>query len=140
MSATIHVHMLPSLTTPEDLVGGVVVVIDVLRASTTIIQALAAGASAIIPCAETDEARAMAANLPAGSRVRVGAALLEVTPEPHTGCVKFRQRFGGDALRLTANPRLRELRLRGIYFVVVEAGEVAVGDPIAVLSRAAPAA
>lgn len=80
------------------------------------------------------------ANLPAGGQLRAGQALLEVTPEPHTGCVKFRQRFGGDALRLTANPRLRELRLRGIYFVVVEAGEVVVGDPIAVLSRAAPAA
>jgi hypothetical protein len=77
-----------------------------------------------------------AANLPAGSRLRVGQALLEVTPEPHNGCVKFRQRFGKDALRLTALPHLRALRLRGIYARVVEAGEVAPGDAVAVLSRA----
>ncbi len=75
------------------------------------------------------------ANLPAGSRLRLGAALLEVTPEPHTGCIKFRQRFGGDALRLTADRRFRDLRLRGIYTKVVEGGEVAPGDPIEVLRR-----
>lgn len=74
-------------------------------------------------------------NLPTGSRLRLGAALLEVTPEPHNGCLKFRQRFGGDALRLTADRRFRDLRLRGIYMKVVEEGEVALGDPIQVLSR-----
>ena len=76
------------------------------------------------------------ANLPAGSRLRLGRALLEVTPEPHTGCVKFRQRFGGNALRLTADRRFRDLRLRGIYVKVVEQGEVALGDSISVLTRA----
>jgi MOSC domain-containing protein YiiM len=75
------------------------------------------------------------ANLPTGSRLRVGGALLEVTPKPHDGCVKFRQRVGQAALRLTADHRL-DLRLRGIYAKVVEAGEVALGDPIEVLSRA----
>ena len=60
-----------------------------------------------------------------------------MTPEPHNGCLKFRQRFGADALRLTADRRFREQRLRGIYLKVVEDGEVAVGDPIEVLSRAA---
>ncbi len=75
------------------------------------------------------------ANLPAGSRLRLGAARLEVTPEPHTGCLKFRQRFGKDALRLTADRRLRELRLRGIYAKVVEGGEIALGDSLEVLSR-----
>ena len=82
-----------------------------------------------------------AANLPAGSRLRIGAegtgALVEVTPEPHNGCSKFRQRFGGDALRLTADPRNRDLHLRGIHFRVIEAGEVGVGDSIQVLSRGA---
>ena len=75
-------------------------------------------------------------NLPTGSRIRVGQAELEVTPEPHDGCLKFKQRFGGDALRFTAEPGNKHLRLRGIYAKVVVAGEVAVGDPIQVLSRA----
>ena len=68
----------------------------------------------------------------------MGQALLEVTPEPHNGCLKFRQRFGSDALRLTADKRYRDLRLRGIYAKVIEAGEVAVGDRIEVLRRAEP--
>jgi MOSC domain-containing protein YiiM len=76
------------------------------------------------------------ANLPAGSRLRVGAAMLEVTPEPHNGCLKFHQRFGRDALRLTAHRRFRELRLRGIYAKVVEPGKVELGDPVEILSRA----
>jgi MOSC domain-containing protein YiiM len=80
------------------------------------------------------------ANLPTGSRLRLGGALLEVTPEPHTGCAKFRQRFGGDALRLTADRRFRDLRLRGIYVKVVEAGEIARGDTLEVVNRTASAA
>jgi hypothetical protein len=73
------------------------------------------------------------ANLPAGSRLRVGDALVEVTPEPHDGCLKYRQRFGKDALRLTAQHR--ELRLRGVYWRVIGAGDAAVGDVIEVLRR-----
>jgi hypothetical protein len=75
------------------------------------------------------------ANLPCGSRLRIGGALLEVTPEPHNGCLKFRQRFGADALRFTAEPNRHDQHLRGIYLKTVEAGEVAVGDTIEVLSR-----
>lgn len=75
-------------------------------------------------------------NLPTGSRLRVGGALLEVTPEPHNGCLKFRQRFGADALRFTADRRFRDQHLRGIYLRVVEDGEAAVGDPVEVVSRA----
>lgn len=67
--------------------------------------------------------------LPPGSRLAIGAAELEVTPEPHDGCLKYKQRFGKDALRLTAQNR--SLHLRGIYARVVRAGEIAVGDPIA---------
>jgi len=76
-----------------------------------------------------------ASNLPVGSRLRVGSAVLEVTEKPHNGCIKFRQRFGKDALRLTAAPELRSLRLRGIYVKVVQAGEIALRDPITVLAR-----
>ena len=34
------------------------------------------------------------ANLPPGTRLALGSAVIEVTPEPHTGCVKFASRFG----------------------------------------------
>ena len=74
-------------------------------------------------------------NLPTGSRLRLGRALLEVTAKPHNGCRKFAARFGHDALRLVSNPELRRRNLRGIYMCVVEAGEVAVGDAVAVVSR-----
>ena len=74
-------------------------------------------------------------NLPTGTRLRLGRALLEVTAKPHNGCRKFAARFGHDALRLVSNPELRRRNLRGIYMCVVEAGEVAVGDAVAVVSR-----
>jgi hypothetical protein len=76
-----------------------------------------------------------AANLPVGSRLRVGAALVEVTPKPHNGCHKFKARFGGDALRFVQQKPTRDQNLRGIYWRVAEPGEVAVGDEIRVLSR-----
>lgn len=78
-----------------------------------------------------------AAALPIGSRVRVGAALLEVTPQPHNGCQKFRARFGADALKFVAMKELRHHNLRGIYMTVVEDGVAAVGDTITVISRPA---
>jgi MOSC domain-containing protein YiiM len=76
-----------------------------------------------------------AANLPTGSRLRVGGALLEVTPKPHNGCIKFRARFGEGALRFVQAPPTRDQNLRGIYWKVVEPGEVGVGARIEVLSR-----
>ena len=76
-----------------------------------------------------------AANLPPGSRVRVGAAVLEVTPVPHNGCQKFRSRFGDAALRFVARRDRRARNLRGIYMRVVEAGEIGPGDPVEVISR-----
>ena len=74
-------------------------------------------------------------NLPIGSRLRVGEAVVEVTPMPHNGCSKFKARFGADALFFVNAKPTRHLNLRGIYWKVVEAGEVSVGAPIQVLSR-----
>ena len=74
-----------------------------------------------------------AANMPPGTRVRVGEAVLEVTPQPHNGCAKYSERFGAAALRVISQPERRDLHLRGIYFRVVEDGDVAVGDTAEVL-------
>jgi MOSC domain-containing protein YiiM len=74
-------------------------------------------------------------NLPAGSLIRAGSATFEVTSLPHNGCRKFRARFGEGAHRFVTMHELRHLNLRGIYLRVVEAGHVAVGDDIHVLSR-----
>lgn len=65
------VHLAPPLAPPGRLAGGVAVAVDVLRATTTIAHALAAGCVAIRPCAELDEARRAAGELPAG-RVLLG--------------------------------------------------------------------
>lgn len=75
-------------------------------------------------------------NLPPGSRVRVGNATLEITPKAHNGCRKFRARFGLEALRFVSDPQRRHRNLRGIYMRVLEPGEIAVGDPVEVISRA----
>ncbi len=72
MYRSLSVHFLPSLVTPEELAAGDVVVIDVLRASTTITQALAANAESVWPLLEVAEARRAAATLPAGSAVLGG--------------------------------------------------------------------
>ncbi|REJ65212.1 MAG: 2-phosphosulfolactate phosphatase [Planctomycetota bacterium] len=64
MSQSLQVHLLPDLVTPDEMSGATVVVIDVLRATTTIAFALAAGAREVIPSADVDEARRLAAELP----------------------------------------------------------------------------
>lgn len=76
-----------------------------------------------------------AANLPFGTRLRVGEALVEVTPEPHDGCLKFKQRFGQEALRFVQAKATRDQNRRGIYWKVIEPGEVSVGAAIRVISR-----
>jgi len=69
-------------------------------------------------------------NVPAGTRLAVGSAVIEVTDEPHTGCAKFSARFGSDALRFINSPVGRALNLRGINARVVEPGRVRVGDAV----------
>ena len=80
-----------------------------------------------------------AANLPPGTRLRVGGALVETTPFPHNGCAKFNARFGNDALRLVQRKETRDQNYRGVYWRVVEPGEIAVGDAIEVLRAPTPA-
>jgi MOSC domain-containing protein YiiM len=72
-------------------------------------------------------------HLPAGTRLAVGEAVLELTPPPHTGCKKFVQRFGDAAMRFVNSPEGRALRLRGANARVVEPGVVRPGDEIRVL-------
>lgn len=79
-----------------------------------------------------------AENLPAGTRLRVGEAIVEMTPLPHNGCKKFAARFGQDACRFVQAPATRHLNLRGIHWKVIQPGTVSVGDAIEVLSRPNP--
>jgi MOSC domain-containing protein YiiM len=67
-------------------------------------------------------------NLPPGTRLAVGDAILEVSTTPHTGCSKFSARFGSDAQRWINSPAGRELRMRGLNARIVQSGVVRVGD------------
>jgi MOSC domain-containing protein YiiM len=78
------------------------------------------------------------ANLPPGTRLGLGLAVIEVTAEPHTGCGKFLRRFGLDAQKLVNSPAGRELNLRGINARVVTGGVVRRGDRIAKLADEQP--
>jgi hypothetical protein len=69
-------------------------------------------------------------NLPSGTRLEIGSAVVEVTSAPHLGCNKFAQRFGPDARRFVNSPLGRQLRLRGVNVKIVVSGTVRVGDVI----------
>ena len=68
------------------------------------------------------------ANLPPGTRLQLGEALIEVTPPPHTGCRKFVDRFGLDAMKFVNSRQGRKLNLRGINAKVIEPGTIRVGN------------
>ena len=69
-------------------------------------------------------------NLPARTRFAIGAAVIEVSPQPHLGCRKFVSRFGLEAMQFVNSPLGRQLRLRGINARVVSAGVIRVGDVV----------
>ena len=69
-------------------------------------------------------------NLPPGSQLAIGKAIVEVTAVPHTGCSKFQARFGADALKFVNSPTGRALHLRGINARVLQPGKIRPGDRV----------
>lgn len=72
-------------------------------------------------------------NVPAGTRLAIGSAVIEVTAQPHIGCAKFVERFGLDAMKFVNSGEREDLHLRGINARVVRPGAVRVGDTISKL-------
>jgi MOSC domain-containing protein YiiM len=70
-------------------------------------------------------------NLPAGTQLAIGNAIIEVTPQPHTDCKKFVERFGLDAMKFVNSEVGRSLNLRGINARVIYPGRISVGDLVA---------
>ena len=69
-------------------------------------------------------------NLPAGTRLALGSAVIEVSPQPHTGCKKFVARFGLDAMKFVNSGVGRQLRLRGFNARVIQPGSIRVGEAV----------
>ena len=67
-------------------------------------------------------------NLPPGTRLEIGDAIVEVTEPPHTGCKKFAERFGKDAVVFVNSGRGKQLNFRGICAKVIRSGDIKVGD------------
>ena len=67
-------------------------------------------------------------NLPPGTQLALGDAIIEVTEPPHTGCKKFAARFGVDAMMFVNSGRGRKLNFRGINAKVIQSGDINVGD------------
>ena len=73
-------------------------------------------------------------NLPPGTRLAIGSAILEVSAKPHTGCRKFSDRFGVDAMKFVNSPEGKRLHLRGINTKIIQAGTIRVGDVVRKIS------
>jgi len=67
-------------------------------------------------------------NLPPGTQLSLGEAIIEVTEPPHTGCKKFAARFGVDAMVFVNSGRGKKLNFRGINAKVIQSGDIKVGD------------
>lgn len=69
-------------------------------------------------------------NIPPGTRLAIGSAVIEVSAQPHTGCKKFSDRFGVEAMKFVNSPEGKQLHLRGINTKVIRAGTIRVGDVV----------
>ncbi len=69
-------------------------------------------------------------NLPPRTQLAMGTAVIEVTAQPHTGCDKFMERFGLEALKFVNSPLGKQLRLRGLNAKVVQSGVIRVGTAV----------
>ena len=69
-------------------------------------------------------------NIPPGTQLSIGEAVVEVTAVPHTGCKKFVARYGMDAVKFVNSPVGKQLHLRGINTKVVQSGIIRQGDAI----------
>ena len=69
-------------------------------------------------------------NMPPGTRLGIGSAIIEVTGIAHNGCASFIERYGRDACVFVNTGEGERLRLRGIYARVVRDGRVSVGDKV----------
>jgi len=75
------------------------------------------------------------ANLPEGSLMQAGTALLQVSGVFNDGCVKWKVRYGGDAKNWIVAPGHPELRLRGVLCAIVKDGVVQLGDTLKIIRR-----
>ncbi len=69
-------------------------------------------------------------NVSPGTRLAIGSAVIEVSDQPHLGCLKFTARFGAAARALVNSPQGTALNLRGINTRVVHSGTIRVGDTV----------
>jgi len=69
-------------------------------------------------------------NLPIGTKLEIGSAVLETTAVPHNGCKKFVERFGLDAMKFVNSPVGKKYHLRGIYAKVIKSGTIRQGDTV----------
>ena len=69
-------------------------------------------------------------NIPPGTLLAIGSAIIEVSPQPHSGCKKFSSRFGVEAMKFVNSPEGKRLHLRGINTRVIQAGVICVGDVV----------
>lgn len=70
------------------------------------------------------------ANLPPGTKLAVGTAVLQISAHPHRGCAKFTKRFGSDVTKWVNSEVGRALNLRGVNAQVITEGVARRGDVI----------